>query len=144
MKTPTLEEVKEHFKNAKEVKCVWDNKIYNISNWQIKKDGSGYFAEKHPNAKIPFYCGLFGIGEYYKYAEIVSYKDTKPNHYPQGYDVIDFVKDNELNFNEGNVIKYVVRARKKGGHIEDLKKAKDYLEREIKHYENNRPTNPNS
>lgn len=66
--------------------------------------------------------------------------DTKPNHYPQGYDVIDFVKDNELNFNEGNVIKYVVRARKKGSHIEDLKKAKDYLEREIKHYETNTTT----
>jgi hypothetical protein len=55
----------------------------------------------------------------------------KPNHYPQNYDVIDFVKDNDLNFNEGNVIKYVVRCRKKGTHLQDLQKAKDYLEREI-------------
>lgn len=49
-------------------------------------------------------------------------------------DVIDFCKLYDLNFNEGNVIKYVARARRKGTHIEDLKKAIDYLEREIKHY----------
>ena len=55
----------------------------------------------------------------------------KPTHYPQNYDVIDFVKDNDLNFNEGNIIKYVVRCRKKGTHLQDLQKAKDYLEREI-------------
>ena len=55
-----------------------------------------------------------------------------PLHYPQQYDVIDFVADNTLNFNEGNVIKYVVRARKKGTHIEDLEKAIDYLQRELK------------
>jgi len=60
----------------------------------------------------------------------------KPKHYPKNYDVIDFVKDNELNFNEGNVIKYITRARKKGQHIDDLKKALDYLQREIKHFEN--------
>ena len=59
----------------------------------------------------------------------------KPKHYPQNYDVIDFVKDNELNFNEGNVIKYVTRARKKGQHIDDLKKAMDYLNREIQYIE---------
>lgn len=55
-----------------------------------------------------------------------------PLHYPQQYDVIDFVADNTLNFNEGNVIKYVVRARKKGTHIQDLEKAIDYLQRELK------------
>jgi hypothetical protein len=34
-----------------------------------------------------------------------------PNHYhnEKNYDVIDFVKDYDLNFNEGNVIKYVAR-----------------------------------
>lgn len=57
----------------------------------------------------------------------------KPLHYRNGndYDVIDFVKDNELNFNEGNVIKYVTRCRKKGTHLKDLEKALDYIQREI-------------
>lgn len=59
----------------------------------------------------------------------------KPKHYPQTYDVIDFVKDNDLNFNEGNIIKYVTRARKKGKHLDDLKKALDYLQREIQYLE---------
>jgi hypothetical protein len=58
-----------------------------------------------------------------------------PNHYDnnKSYDVIDFVKDYDLNFNEGNVIKYVARARKKDNHIKDLEKAIDYLERELTH-----------
>ena len=54
-----------------------------------------------------------------------------PLHYPQTYDVIDFVKDNDLNFNEGNVIKYITRCRKKGTHLQDLEKAQNYLQREI-------------
>ena len=57
----------------------------------------------------------------------------KPLHYNGETDVIDFVKMHELNFNEGNVIKYVTRARKKGTQIKDLEKAIDYLERELEH-----------
>ena len=60
----------------------------------------------------------------------------KPQHYKtDSIDVIDFCKIYDLNFNIGNIIKYVCRAGKKGDILEDLKKAKDYLEREIKHYE---------
>lgn len=57
----------------------------------------------------------------------------KPLHYNGEIDVIDFVKMHELNFNEGNVIKYVTRARKKGTQIKDLEKAIDYLQRELEH-----------
>lgn len=58
-----------------------------------------------------------------------------PVHYDnkKNYDVIDFIKDYDLNFNEGNVIKYVARAKHKGTHIKDLEKAIDYLERELEH-----------
>lgn len=47
--------------------------------------------------------------------------------------LVDFVDDKELNFNLGNVIKYVSRAGKKKAetYIEDLEKAKWYLEHEI-------------
>ena len=60
-----------------------------------------------------------------------------PQHYNnrQAYDVIDIVKDYDLNFNEGNALKYIVRARHKGQHLDDLRKAIDYLQREIKHLE---------
>lgn len=53
----------------------------------------------------------------------------------KGYDVIDFIKDYNLNFNRGNIIKYLARAGKKDNELQDLRKALDYLEREIEHYE---------
>ena len=49
----------------------------------------------------------------------------------KGYDVINIAKDYNLNFNRGNIIKYVVRAGKKDDELLDLLKAKDYLDREI-------------
>lgn len=58
-------------------------------------------------------------------------------HYTSGgdYDLIDVIHDYDLNFNRGNIVKYVCRAKRKGSEIEDLKKALDYLQREIKFYE---------
>ena len=47
------------------------------------------------------------------------------------YDIIDVCNHYDLNFNRGNVIKYIARASKKGTELQDLYKAKDYIEREI-------------
>ena len=60
-----------------------------------------------------------------------------PKHYENGkdYDLIDVIKDYDLSFNLGNVIKYVCRAGKKENEIKDLEKAVDYLEREIYYME---------
>ena len=59
----------------------------------------------------------------------------KPKYYKEGstFDVIDVANHFELNFSLGNVLKYIVRAGKKNpeAHIEDLLKAKEYLQREI-------------
>jgi hypothetical protein len=72
--------------------------------------------------------------------------ETVPNHYQpvknesinniDTIDVIDFCKMYNLNFNRGNIVKYVCRAGKKDDEIQDLKKALDYLKRELKHLEN--------
>ena len=51
------------------------------------------------------------------------------------YDIIDVCKDYSLNFNRGNVLKYVVRAGKKQDEMQDLRKALDYLQREISYLE---------
>lgn len=57
---------------------------------------------------------------------------TKPNYYSAGeFDVIHFCQHHKLDFCTGNVIKYLVRAGKKGDALEDLQKAKEYLERMI-------------
>lgn len=57
-------------------------------------------------------------------------------HYNQGIEVIDFVESHNMNFNEGNVIKYVTRAKYKGTYLKDLKKARYYLDRLISKGEN--------
>jgi hypothetical protein len=52
-----------------------------------------------------------------------------PNHYKQGnIEVIDYILDQEFNYMEGNVIKYVSRYKAKNG-LEDLKKAQWYLQK---------------
>jgi len=48
-----------------------------------------------------------------------------------GIETIDFIEAKKLDYNLGNVIKYVSRAGHKGHELEDLKKAAWYLEREI-------------
>lgn len=54
-------------------------------------------------------------------------------HYENGtqIDVIEFATMYDLNFNRGNIIKYIVRAGKKDDEVKDLEKAMDYLRREI-------------
>jgi len=53
----------------------------------------------------------------------------------KGYDIIDVCKDYTLNFNRGNILKYVARAGKKQDELQDLRKALDYLQREIAYLE---------
>ena len=47
------------------------------------------------------------------------------------YDLIDIISDYKLNFNRGNVLKYIIRAGKKDDELQDLHKALDYIQREI-------------
>lgn len=75
-----------------------------------------------------------------------AYADSKetvnhPNHYQsskfEAIDIIDeFGKDytGESAFDFGNVVKYILRAKKKNG-LEDLRKARWYLDRLINKWE---------
>jgi len=59
-----------------------------------------------------------------------------PSHYrSNGMEVIDVIEAFKLNFFEGNIIKYILRHGKKNG-LEDLNKAKWYLERLIENEKN--------
>ena len=57
-----------------------------------------------------------------------------PSHYQtkSGIEVIDVIEAFDLGFCLGNVCKYVLRCGKKDSDIQELEKAKWYLEREIK------------
>jgi len=55
-------------------------------------------------------------------------KQVGGNHYDRmKIQPITFIVDNDIPFIEGNIIKYVCRWKDKGG-VEDLKKAKHYLD----------------
>ena len=60
-------------------------------------------------------------------------KDNTPTHYQGSVQPIDLINAQDLNFNLGNVVKYVCRAGKKEGEntLSDLEKAKDYINFEI-------------
>jgi hypothetical protein len=60
---------------------------------------------------------------------------TTPNHYKQKVQPIDLIEAFDLNFNLGNVVKYVSRAGRKGEALDDLEKAFYYLKREMQKYE---------
>ena len=56
-----------------------------------------------------------------------------PPHYNFGkIEVIDAIEDWKLEYHEGNVVKYVARAKHKGDELENLEKASWYLMRKIK------------
>lgn len=68
------------------------------------------------------------IGNYHG---VNKYTPINPSHYRQGnIEVIDFILDQDMDYLEGNVVKYVSRYKYKNG-LEDLQKALWYLERLI-------------
>ena len=60
-----------------------------------------------------------------------------PSYYQGKIEVIDFIEDKGLGFNLGNCVKYISRynLKHKDNPVEDLKKARWYLDREIKNME---------
>lgn len=64
--------------------------------------------------------------------------NINPKHYKQGkIEVIDFILDQQMNYLEGNIVKYISRYKHKNG-IEDLKKALWYLSKLIGVWENDK------
>ena len=55
----------------------------------------------------------------------------KDHYKTDSVDVIDIAKLCNLNFNRGNIVKYICRAGKKDSELDDLLKAQDYIKREL-------------
>ena len=68
-----------------------------------------------------------------KLEEQQPFVSSTPPHYQGNVQPIDLINAQDLNFNLGNVVKYVCRAGKKQGEniLTDLEKAKDYINFEI-------------
>lgn len=123
-------------KNIKKLKCTNSNvpyftkdKIYNIYD-------VGFYILDDDGDKL-FITYLETSEQTFKpiYEEIQTIKDTynTPPHYQGSIQPIELINAQELNFNLGNVVKYVCRAGKKQGEntLSDLEKAKDYINFEI-------------
>jgi hypothetical protein len=55
-----------------------------------------------------------------------------PAHYTHGgIETIDYIEAKGLNYHLGNAVKYISRAGHKQDALEDLKKARWYIDREI-------------
>ena len=69
-----------------------------------------------------------------------------PSHYADGrkYEPIDVIHDWELNFNLGNTVKYISRAGRKDDIVQDLEKAKFYLDAEIEYIKKERDNGENN
>lgn len=103
---------------------------YDITMEELKKKEDFVSVEKEKENKCPI-CGLY-ICEckcvVHKKEDMVN----SPKHYTFGkIEVITVIDDWELGFYEGQVIKYVGRAKHKGNELQDLKKAQWYLNRLI-------------
>ncbi len=80
------------------------------------------------------YENSFSINQRYPLPKLTADNINKPKHYTQGkIEPIDYINANNMSFNEGNIIKYVTRYKYKNG-LEDLKKAKYYLDNIIDNY----------
>ena len=58
-----------------------------------------------------------------------------PEHYTKGIETIDYIRSWNMDYVRGNIIKYITRFPYKGTPLQDLKKAKWYLEYLIKEKE---------
>lgn len=64
---------------------------------------------------------------------------SAPAHYTYSkYQPKDVIREWKLNFNLGSAVKYIARAGRKDDIIQDLKKAKQFIEFEIEAIENER------
>ena len=90
--------------------------------FKLDKLNGKYIAFKPGNKKIDS-----------KLFDTVTEHYSTPPHYQGTIQPIDLINAQDLNFNLGNVVKYVCRAGKKKGEniLTDLEKAKDYINFEI-------------
>jgi hypothetical protein len=54
-----------------------------------------------------------------------------PIHYTKGIECADYIESHEMDFFQGNAVKYLTRFKLKGNPIQDLEKAQWYVKRLI-------------
>ena len=114
----------------KYVECISDNSSWLTKGkiYEIKYEGDYYVKVINDAEELHLYP--YSVFRKLTNQEAVFSNKIKPTYYGTGIDVIEFCLRNNLTFMQGNVIKYVTRYKSKNG-IEDLEKAKEYIDRLI-------------
>lgn len=122
------------------VKCIKEGckdisygKIYDVVGFD--SDGDVFIIDDN-NEKGLYYLRTFKIvdgslEDVINNSAIKNEKVNHPSHYNKGIETIDYIESWEMSFNIGNAIKYTTRSGYKENALEDLLKAKWYIEREI-------------
>jgi len=100
------------------MKCIWE---YDMAKdrWNTE---CGHFI----NFLLCPFCKKT-VDEHGKVNDNPKDRQCAGNHYDMPIQPIEFILANDLGYCEGNVIKYICRYKRKGG-IEDLEKAKHYID----------------
>ena len=75
------------------------------------------------------------LGRYDLIKKNVGSVDEPPRHYNVGIEPVKYITSHGLGFLEGNIIKYITRYKMKGNPVEDLHKARVYIDLILKQYE---------
>jgi hypothetical protein len=135
----TLEEIKKRYPEGCEVSCAYRKEDKGIVNYNSLENEFMFDIVFVNKDNLTIY--LFD-GHKSKFATITKpapeSKQDKPKRYKEkevhGMDVIDLAKYWNLNFNEGNILKYLLRD--KGQDADDMQKIADYAQRENKFLNN--------
>lgn len=133
--------------NAEYVKCTYTNVPWFTKGKHYRIREAGFYIIDDDDTKIfigdldtchhtfkPVYETETDLDKIKESGIFVVYNNkTTPSHYKGTTQPIDLINAQNLNFNLGNVVKYVCRAGKKKGEniLTDLEKAKDYINFEI-------------
>lgn len=121
------------------IKCV-DNKnretLLTLNRiYEVLWESETHYEVKCDNGnEVLFYKNRFTELETEQPTEALQLNEfIKPTYYNKdnGISPFDYIKANNLDFFEGNIIKYITRYKEKNG-LEDLIKAKTYLDELIK------------
>jgi hypothetical protein len=132
----TLKEIKELYPEGCGVECVITGGDFTIiKHSEIQEDkGDFYVFNKNIHNEVYLYFATDN-----DFATITKpAPERKPKRYKDkevhGMDVIDLAKYWNLNFNEGNILKYLLRD--KGQDADDMQKIADYAQRENEYLNN--------
>ena len=108
-------------------------------NRERLNDKLANWYEQLENKPIQTLVNMHQFGYEIKKEQLNDNTNTTPSHYQGTIQPIDLINAQDLNFNLGNVVKYVCRAGKKQGEnvLSDLDKAKNYINYEIERIKKN-------